>query len=226
MRVICTLVMIAAVAASAGSGQALAQEEHAPQGGAAAKNGEHGGHGGHDLGHGNSTDRLEDVSALASDLSLYTFAVFLLLLAILSKWAWPSISAALVEREKRIERAISDAAAKHEQAKQLLAEHEARLAGAAAEVRALLEEARRDAEATKTQIVAEARTAAQQERDRALRDIDQATDAAMNRLAETSANLAVELAGKAIRETINPAKSQELVREALRRLGESSPSKN
>lgn len=223
MRVICTLVMIAAIAASAGSGQALAQEEHAPEGGAAA---EHGGHGGHDLGHGNSTDRLEDVSALASDLSLYTFAVFLLLLAILSKWAWPSISAALVEREKRIERAISDAAAKHEQAKQLLAEHEARLAGAAAEVRALLEEARRDAEATKTQIVSEARTAAQQERDRALRDIDQATDAAMNRLAETSANLAVELAGKAIRETINPAKSQELVREALRRLGESSPSKN
>ncbi len=93
-------------------------------------------------------------------------------------------------------------------------------------MRALLEEARRDAEGTKAQIVAEARTAAQQERERALRDIDTAADHAMQRMAETSANLAVELAGKAIRETINPAKSQELVREALRKLGEFSPSKN
>ena len=94
-------------------------------------------------------------------LAIYTFAVFMLLLAILSKAAWPKISEALAEREKRIEGAIADAAAKHEEAKRLLAEHEAKLAGAAAEVRALLEEARRDAEATKTEIVAEARDGGQ-----------------------------------------------------------------
>ena len=37
----------------------------------------------------------------------------------------------------------------------------------------------------------------------------------MKNLAETSANLAVELAGKVIRETIKPDEAQELVREAL-----------
>jgi F-type H+-transporting ATPase subunit b len=154
------------------------------------------------------------------------FAVFMLLLVILGSLAWPKISAALLEREKRIEDNIAAAEAKHEEAKRLLAQYEARLATAAAEVRALLEEARRDAEGTKEQIVAEARAAAQAERDRAVRDIDLAADHAMKDIAETSAKLAVELAGKVIRETINPAKQQELVRSALEKLKASAVTNN
>jgi F-type H+-transporting ATPase subunit b len=100
------------------------------------------------------------------------------------------------------------------------------LAGAAAEVRALLEEARRDAEATKAEIVSEAKAAAQQERQRALRDIDIAKDHALKDIAETSANMAVDLAGKVIRETIKPEKTQEIVREALSRLSDSAVSRN
>jgi F-type H+-transporting ATPase subunit b len=179
-----------------------------------------------DIGHGNATKAVSDVSALTGDLAIYTFVVFLLLLAILSKAAWPKISTALLERERRIEGNIAAAEAKHEDAKRLLAEHEARLAGAAAEVKAMLDEARRDAEATKTEIVAEARAAAKQEHQRAQRDIEIALDSATKQLAETSANLAVELAGKAIRETIQPAKAQELVREALTKLSASEPSRN
>jgi hypothetical protein len=115
-----------AVAACSSGRVAFAQAEHAAEG---AKAAEHGGHG-DDPGHGNATKAMEDVSAIAGDLSIYTFVVFLVLLAILSKAAWPKISEALLEREKRIEGAIADAAAKHEEAKRLLAEHEARLASA------------------------------------------------------------------------------------------------
>jgi F-type H+-transporting ATPase subunit b len=221
MRVFCNLLMFVAVAAFAGGGDAFAQE-HAANGAEAAE------HGGHidDPGHGNATKAMEDVSAITGDLSIYTFVVFLVLLAILMKAAWPKISEALLEREKRIEGHIAEAAAKHEEAKRLLAEHEAKLASAAAEVRALLEEARRDAEATKTEIVAEARTAAKQEHERAKRDIDQALNAAMKHLAESSADVAVQLAGKVIRESINPAKQQELVREALTKLAAATPSRN
>jgi F0F1-type ATP synthase membrane subunit b/b' len=49
-----------------------------------------------------------------------------------------------------------------------------------------------------------------------------AANQALKNLAETSANLAVELAGKVIRESINPAKQQELVRHALERLNASN----
>ena len=132
-----------------------------------------------------------------------------------------------LEREKRIEGAIAAAEAKHEEAKRLLAEHEAKLAGAAAEVRAMLGGGPpRRRGARKAQIVAEAREAAKQEHQRAQRDIEQAVDAATKHLAETIANLAVELAGKAIRETIQPAKQQELVREALSKLSATVPSRN
>jgi F-type H+-transporting ATPase subunit b len=178
----------------------------------------HGAAGHHDLGHGNAGPGLNSMTEVKTDLAIYTFIVFLLLLTGLSLTAWPKISKALLEREKRIEGEIAAAEGKHEEAKRLLAQHEAKLASAAAEVRALLEEARRDAEATKDDIVAEARAAAGLERDRAVRDIEVAADHAMKNLAETSANLAVELAGKVIRETINPAKQQELVRHALAKL--------
>jgi F-type H+-transporting ATPase subunit b len=231
MRHLCWIVMMVAGLALAGgqraaAEQAAAEAEH--EGPAAAEHAEAAGHGGEheDLGHGNASPNMGKVEAIAGDLSIYTFVVFLVLLAILSRAAWPKISEALLERERRIEGAIADAAAKHEEAKRLLAEHEARLAGAAAEVRAMLDEARRDADATKAQIVAEAREAAKQEHQRAQRDIEVAVDAATKNLAELSANLAVDLAGKAIRETINPAKAQELVREALTGLSAAAPSRN
>ncbi|RIK80670.1 MAG: ATP synthase F0 subunit B [Planctomycetota bacterium] len=211
---------------------ALAQEAEAPSAaehadehaaaGAAGHGDAHGGHGAHDPGHGNAQPGLEHMAEFRTDLALYTFVVFLLLLAVLSAGAWPKISKALVEREKRIEADLAAAEAKHEDAKRLLAQHEAKLAGAAAEVKAILEEARRDAEHTGQQIVAEAREAAQKERERAVREIEFAADHAMKNLAETSANLAVELAGKVIRESINPAKQQELVRTALARLNASN----
>jgi F-type H+-transporting ATPase subunit b len=181
---------------------------------------------GHDPGHGDASAALESPADFRTDLAIYTFIVFLLLLGILGTLAWPKISVALEEREKRIEANIAAAEAKHEEAKRLLAEHEAKLASAAGEVRALLEEARRDAEATREEIIAEARVAAKAERDRAVRDIEIAADHAMKNLAESSANLAVDLAGKVIRETINPSKAQELVRSALDNLSASTPSKN
>jgi F-type H+-transporting ATPase subunit b len=225
MRTICGMMIALGLLLACGQRCAAQAAEHAEAESASAEHG--GGHGEHeDLGHGNASESMGKVEAIAGDLSIYTFIVFLLLLAILSKAAWPSISEALQERERRIEGAIADAQAKHEEAKRLLAEHEAKLASAAAEVRALLEEARRDAEATKSEIIAEARDAAKAEHMRAKRDIEVALDEATKNLAETSANLAVELAGKAIRETINPAKSQELVREALAQLGTVAPSRN
>ena len=183
-------------------------------------------HGSHDPGHGNAGASLEDPSEIRGDLAIYTFAVFMLLLLILGTLAWPKISAALTEREKRIEGNIASAEAMNEEAKRLLAQYEAKLASAAGEVKAMLEEARKDAEGTKEQIIAEARAGAQSERDRAVRDIEVASNQAMKDIAETSANLAVELAGKVIRESINPAKQQELVRSALEKLHASAPSNN
>ena len=183
-------------------------------------------HAHHDLGHGNAGPNLENVAEFRTDMALYTFTVFMLLLAILAKMAWPVISSALLEREKRIEGNIADAEAMNAEAKNMLAQHEAKLATAADEVRELLDEARRDAEHTKSQIVAEAKELAGQERDRAVRDVDLAAEKAMHNLVETSANMAVDLAGQVVKQNITPDQQATLVREALAKLTSGSPSKN
>ncbi len=160
------------------------------------------------------------------DLAIYTVVVFGLLLFILKKYAWGPIVEALDAREQTVHDYLSSAEAKHEEAKGLLAAHEARLATAKDEVREMLEEARRDAEATKAQIVADAEAAAKAHRDRAVRDIEQARDASVRQLAETSANLAVDLAGKVVQQNLTSDQQADLVREATTKLANSTPSNN
>ena len=164
--------------------------------------------------------------AVNPDLAIWTAVIFAVLLFVLGKTAWPQISAALDERESRIEDNIAEAEAKHDEAKQLLAEHEAKLAQAADEVRELLEEARRDAEQTKAQIIAEAKQASDQERERSLRDVQRAADTALKSLAETSANLAIDLAGKVVQQNISADQHAQLVRDALSAVAATTPSKN
>src|SRR4051812_22927770 len=141
-----------------------------PETGGPAAEAEHKGAAGHspygELGHGNAGKQLEDASEFKQDLAIYTFIVFLLLLAILGKFAWPPIVKALDERERPTTSNIAAAEARHEEAKRLLAEHEARLAAAAGEVRALLDEARRDADTTRLRIEADGKKAAKEELDR------------------------------------------------------------
>lgn len=199
-------------AEDAGDGPALSEA-----GEGESHSGDHGG-GHHDPGHNNAGPGMESPAEWSTQLAVYTFIVFWLLLAILAKAAWPKISTALEEREKHIEGQIAAAEGKHEEAKRLLAEHEAKLASAADEVRGMLEEARRDAEATKEQIVSEARAAAEQEQQRGIREIEIAADHAMKNMAEHSANLAIQMASKVIRQNISPDTQATLVRESLAQL--------
>ena len=101
-----------------------------------------------------------------------------------------------------------------------------KLSGAADEVRAMLEEARRDAEGTKQQIVAEAKSAAHAEHERAMREIRTATDAAVEELSQRSADLAVALAGKIVSAKLTGEERSRLVRESLSRFAAAAPSRN
>ena len=153
--------------------------------------------------------------SFSPDLAAWTVVVFVLLLAVLWKFAWGPILAGLEKREHAIAHEIADAKHQHEEANALVAKYEARLAAAGEEVRAILDEGRRDAEHAKQAILAEAKSAAEAERLRALRDIESATDGALRSLAERSAQLAVELAGKIVRRNLTSADHARLVDEAV-----------
>jgi F-type H+-transporting ATPase subunit b len=149
------------------------------------------------------------------DLAVFTGIVFLLLLGVLYKFAWGPISAALDQREKNIADQIAAAESANDEAKRMLAEYEARLAKAAEEVRRILDEARRDAEHTQQEILAKARADAGTEIDRARREIGTAKDQAIKELAETSANLAVDLAGRIVRANLSVQDHARLIEEAM-----------
>ena len=160
------------------------------------------------------------------DLAVFTAIIFLLLLAVLWKFAWAPISEALDRREQGIADNIAAAEATHEEAKSLLAGYEAKLAGTADQVREMLEEARRDGEHTKSQIVAEAKAAAEAEKDRALRDVRNAKESALKEIGETSANFAVELAAKIVEREVSEKDHADLIRAAVSKFSEAEPSSN
>ena len=149
-----------------------------------------------------------------------------MLFLVLAKFAWGPIVEALEHREQGIADQISAAEAKNEEAAQLLVDYEKRLGNAANEVRELLEEARRDAEHTKGQIVAEAKAAASAEHERAMRDVGNAKDAALQAIAEVGADMAVTLAGKIVKKELKAEDHAELVREAVVRFPTAAPSDN
>jgi len=145
----------------------------------------------------------------------WTFVVFLVLLAVLWKYAWRPIAEGLDKREKRIADDIAAAERANEEARQLLAKHQARLAGAEAEVREMIARARRDAEQAGRDLIAKARAETEVERERALREIDAATSGALKELADRSAALAVDLAGKIVQSRLDPAAHSRLIEQAV-----------
>ncbi len=190
----------------------------------------HAGHGhtpeiGHNPPAGVTQKDFESPAWFQKDLAIWSFAVFLGLLGVLTKFAWKPIMQGLEKREEGIARQIAETKAANEEAKRMLASYERRLAEASEEVRGMLDEARRDAESTKQSIVAEARKAAEDERNRATHEIRLAKDDALSQIAEKAGHLAVEVAGKFLRDKLGAEDQARLVRDSVASLS-SRPSVN
>jgi len=169
----------------------------------------------HGIGHG---DPSTDPSEVKGDLAIFSAVVFLLLVVILRKFAWGPIAAGLEKREHHIHEHIAGAERANAEAKAMLVEYQKKLEAAHLEVRGILDEARRDAEHTKQEIVAAARAEAASEMERGKREVHTAMDQALKYLAESSAEQAVYLAGKVLQQQLKPADHTRLIDEAMAKL--------
>lgn len=161
-----------------------------------------------------------------TDLAIWTAVVFLVLFAVLYRFAWGPIRDGLDKREQRIADNIAAAQQINEEAKQLLVQYEKKLDESQVEVRAILDEARRDAEHTQREILAKAASESDAVRERAKREIETATAQALKQLAETASQLAVDLAGKIIRAELDSRKHSGLIAEAMARFPKGVASEN
>jgi len=170
-----------------------------------------GGHGGH----GGSAEVNEDPLEFKKDLALWTGVVFLILFTVLWKFAWGPISKGLAQREKGIADQIAGAEQANLDAKDLLAQYEQKLADSKDEVRGIIEQGRSDAEKVGQEIVDHAKQEAQAENRRALEQIETATAGALKDLADRSATLAVDLAGKIVSAELKPGDHEKLIQRAV-----------
>jgi F-type H+-transporting ATPase subunit b len=180
----------------------------------------HDDHAPHDNSHSNASPNLNKAEEFKKDIAIYTLVVFILMIVLLRIVAWKPIIAGLDAREQKIIGAIEDARKSADEAQQRLEEYEARLAVAAQEANEIVAEGRRDAEATKDRIVAEAAEAAKAEQARAINEIELAKNAALQAVAEQATDIAVALAGKIVGRQLNPEDHSKLVQESLDSLSE------
>lgn len=145
-------------------------------------------------------------------LIFWTSVVFVLLLAILGKFAWKPILNAIKTREKGIEDALASAERALNDMRELKSNNERILNEARAERDAMLKEARE----TKESIIAEAKQKAQADADRimttAREQIRNEKNAAVAELKNQVAQLSIEIAEKILKsELSNDEKQKALV---------------
>jgi len=139
-----------------------------------------------------------DPASPALDLGIYTFVVFLLLLVVLTKFAWKPLVEALEKRESHIAHEISEAERVHAEAKLLFAEYDKKLAASQEEVKRILEQANKDAEGVRQELLRKTEQELQDMRVRVQRDLDRAVAGSLKELADFSTNLAIDLSAKLI----------------------------
>lgn len=158
---------------------------------------------------------LNPLKGWKSDLALWSGVLFLLLLVVLWKFAFGPIVKALDAREQDMLDKVNGAEKANKDAKELLSQYQQKLADSEKEVRQILEDAKADAKMVGERIVAAAKTAADEEHQKALKEIADAKDNATTELARKSAELATDLAGKILKEKINKDDHARLINGAI-----------
>lgn len=192
-----------------------ADHSHAKGEGHDHAEGDNHGHDPNDNTHKNASPQLSKVDEIRFDQAVATFVIFMLLSAILAKFAWGPISDGLDKREAGIAKMIDDARLAQEQAEAQLRSYESKLAAATEEARTMVAQARADAEAAKDRIQNEAKELAAKERAKAIDDINNAKNAALQQIAEKSVNTAITLASNIVRREVKPEDHDRLVSDAL-----------
>jgi F-type H+-transporting ATPase subunit b len=148
-------------------------------------------------------------------LMFWTLLVFIVLLFVLSRYAFKPLFAAVEAREKALEEAISGAARDREAAQRLLAEQTAALEAARAEAQKIVADSRATAEKMKAELVEQARQQQVEMLEGARRDIEGEKGKAIAELRREAVDLAIAGAGKVIEQNLDSAGNRKIVEQFL-----------
>lgn len=125
-------------------------------------------------------------------------AAFALVFLFMWRFAWPQIKQLLDDRQRAIAGQIQDAEATKAEAQSLLDDYKAQVANAKTEANQIVEEARTQAEAVRSDVVAKASTEAEEIVAKAREDASRERDRALAEARQEVANLSIDLAEKVV----------------------------
>lgn len=164
----------------------------------------------------NSLIILNALTTPSIGLIFWTSIVFIILLFILTKFAWKPILSAVKSREQKIENALKEAEIAREEIQKLKSDNEKLLQQARAEADEIIKEARE----IKDKTIAQAKEEAQKEAQKILRNAQESIEAQKNaaiaEIKQQVATLSIEIASKILKKELSNTDAQkQLVKQML-----------
>lgn len=152
-----------------------------------------------------------DLFGINLGLSFWTVVVFLILLYLLSKFAWGPILSAVEAREERIQGALDESAQRQAEAQRLLEEHKRQLADARRQAQEIIGEGKAAGEKVRADIEEKARAESERMVERARQEIERQKESALAEIRKESVELALAAAARLMKEKMDPQKDRALV---------------
>ena len=151
-------------------------------------------------------------------LFIWTIVTFLVLLALLAKFAWKPLLQALESREETIRKSLDDAQQARQELERLNQESAQMIAKARQEADAIVARSRTDAERLKEDMRQEARAESATIVKNAERQIQLETGRALEQIRHEAVDLSIAIASKVIGRNLSKDDNERLIEDALRQV--------
>ena len=151
-------------------------------------------------------------------LYIWTIITFLVLLALLAKFAWKPLLEALDNRQQSIRQALDDARKAKQELERLNVESAQIVARARVEADGIISQSRSDGERLREEIRTKARAEADNIVKNAERQIQLETTRALEQIRHEAVDLSVMIASKIIQRNLSKEDNERLIDEALKQV--------
>jgi len=149
----------------------------------------------------------------------FQLIMFLILLALLKKFAWGPLMGIMKQREDHIANEINSAEQSRTEAKKILEEQRNLLKEARTEAQGLIENAKKQGDLQREEIITLARTEADRMKESAKLEIEQQKEQAVTAIREQVASLSVLIASKVIEKELSVEDQEKLINEYIQEGG-------
>lgn len=158
---------------------------------------------------------LADITTVNPATLIWTCAVFLVTLFLLSKFAWPMLVKQMEEREIRIAEGLKKTEEAEARARELADRQQQILDEARKEAQGLIAETRESAEQARGELLARAQEEIAEQRERAKKEIDLERARAIDELKASTVELTLDASARLLRRELRGEDHERLAREVV-----------